>query len=137
VETLSLAPGLPEAIIEHARKGCPQEVCGLIAGRDGLGLHRYPALNVAAMPETRYEVDVNTLARQVEFEDAGLELVAIYHSHPCSPAVPSPADLAEARYPDAAYIICSLERPEAPVLRAFRIRGDDVWEVGLRQALDK
>jgi proteasome lid subunit RPN8/RPN11 len=137
VENLSLAPGLPEGIIEHARSGCPQEVCGLIAGRGGLGLRRYPAVNVAATPETRYEVDVNTLACQVEFEDEGLELVAIYHSHPRSPAVPSPADIAEARYPDAAYIICSLEQPAAPVLRAFRIHGDNMWEVGLRQALDR
>ncbi len=129
---MRLAAGLAAAIVEHARAGYPAEVCGLIAGRDGLGLAIYPGQNIAADPLTRFEMDPLTLARQVTFEDQGLELAAIYHSHPHGPAGPSPTDVAGAAYPEAAYIICDLSGP-APALRVFHIRDGHAWEVGLSE----
>ncbi len=132
METFVLPVGIAEEVLAHAREGYPLEVCGLIAGRQGEGLLAYPAVNVAADPQTQYEVDVDTLARQIEFEDEGLQLAAIYHSHPGSAALPSATDIAQAMYPDAVYIICSLQEASRPVLRAFRIVEDRMWEVGLR-----
>ncbi len=78
-----------------------------------------------------YELDLDTLFRQVEFAEAGLELVAIYHSHPRGPETPSPADVERAFYPDAVYLICSLAERARPVLRGFRIRGGHVTEVSV------
>ena len=64
--------------------------------------------------------------------EAGEELVAIYHSHPNSPAEPSQTDINLAEgWPDTVWIICSLADREEPVLRAFAIDGDAVEEVEL------
>ncbi len=132
MEQFALPAPLATAILRHARAGYPQEVCGLIAGRDGHGLAVYPGRNVSSTPEIAFELDTETLARQIAFEDQGLALVAVYHSHPQGPAAPSPTDIALAYYPDAVQIICSLAQPAAPELRAFRIVEGQVWEVGLR-----
>ena len=115
-----LPPDLAGQIIAHARAGYPEEVCGLISGRDGAALAVHPGRNVSAAPRTAFELDIETLAKQIEFEEAGLELVAIYHSHPHGPDVPSETDVECAAYPDALYLICSLADPGRPVLRAFR-----------------
>jgi proteasome lid subunit RPN8/RPN11 len=40
-----------------------------------------------------------------EIEEEGHQIVAIYHSHPVGPKVPSEMDINEASYPDAAYLI--------------------------------
>jgi proteasome lid subunit RPN8/RPN11 len=64
----------------------------------------------------------------MEFEEQGLELVAIYHSHPAGPEEPSATDVAHALYPEAAAIICSLSGPQ-PRLRAFSIVDDQVTEL--------
>jgi proteasome lid subunit RPN8/RPN11 len=69
-------------------------------------------------------------------EERGWHLLAIYHSHPVSVAYPSARDIAhacyegttEAIFPDTYYIICSLEHPDRPVLRAFRILDGRVHE---------
>ena len=47
--------------------------------------------------------------------------MGIYHSHPRSPAEPSQTDINLAHYPHWTYLIVSLERPEEPVVRAWRI----------------
>jgi [CysO sulfur-carrier protein]-S-L-cysteine hydrolase len=132
MEVFRFAPSLISAIIDHARTGFPEEVCGLIAGHKRLGLELYQARNVAREPRTHFEVDLDTLARQIEFSDRGLDLAAIYHSHPQGPEVPSETDRDAAFYPEAVYIICSLSESE-PVLRGFRIVGSQVWEVSLRE----
>ena len=50
----------------------------------------------------------------------GLEVLGFYHSHPHSPAWPSPTDVAEAAYPDAVHLIVSLDGGVADA-RLFRI----------------
>jgi proteasome lid subunit RPN8/RPN11 len=131
---LVLAGGMREEIIAHALMGFPEEVCGIISGRDGaaVGLHR--GRNVSPRPRTTYEMDVDTLMKQIAFDDAGLMLAAIYHSHPAGPPAPSPTDIARAFYPDSVYIICSLADPAQPSLRGFRIVDGTVWEVALPDA---
>ena len=82
VECLVLARGLAGRMIAHARSGYPQEVCGLVAGRNGAGYEIYPGRNVATDPKNRFQLDPDTLALQAAFADRDLDLVAIYHSHP-------------------------------------------------------
>ena len=115
-----LPPELAEQIIAHSQAGYPEEVCGLISGKDGVAVAVHPGRNVSPTPRTTFELDIETLAKQIEFEEAGLELVAIYHSHPHGPAVPSETDVQRAAYPDALYLICSLADPGRPALHAFR-----------------
>jgi proteasome lid subunit RPN8/RPN11 len=122
----SLPISLYEEIIAHARAGAPEEICGILRGRQTHAFALLRARNIAGERIENYVVDPQTLLRQFEFEKAGDEMVAIYHSHPVSPAYPSATDAWNAAYPDAYYLICSLENDStqaegAPVLRAFRL----------------
>ena len=54
--------------------------------------------------------------------------MGIYHSHPRSPAEPSQTDINLASYPHWRYLIVSLEHPDAPVVRAWRIADGQVKE---------
>lgn len=117
---LHLPPELSGQIIAHALAGYPEEVCGLVSGKDGVAIAVHPGRNISAAPRTTFELDPETLAKQIDFEEAGLELVAIYHSHPHGPATPSEIDVERAAYPDAFYLICDLADPDRPVLRVFR-----------------
>lgn len=129
---LYLPEELAAQILAHAQLGYPEEVCGLVAGRSGCATEVHPGRNISPTPRVAYELDHDTLARMIDFEDAGLELVAIYHSHPAGPEVPSATDIARAAYPDAVYLIVSLAEPTRPVMRGFRIVEGRVWEVELR-----
>lgn len=120
-EQLIVPAAIQADIIAHSRAGWPEEVCGILAGRDGVVTGLLRAANVAADRRLHYTVDPAVLLRQFEFEEAGEEMIAIYHSHPLSPAYPSATDAAQATYPDAVTIICSLQQRQAPVLAGFRL----------------
>ena len=116
-----LARTVYDGIIAHAREGKPEEICGILRGRAGRATQLYRARNLAEDKIDNYDVDPQTLLKQFEFEEAGDEMVAIYHSHPVSVAYPSATDAWNAHYPDTYYLICSLELDDAPALRAFRM----------------
>jgi [CysO sulfur-carrier protein]-S-L-cysteine hydrolase len=117
-------------IVEHARSEAPNECCGMIASRDGEAVRIYPATNAAASP-LRYEIDGAQQYRiQMEIEDSGLDLGAIYHSHTRTEPYPSQTDVNLAFYPDAVYVIVGLAS-EPPDVRAFTIRDGEVYDAEL------
>lgn len=120
-----------EFIVAHAREGKPEEICGILRGKGAVAFEAIRARNVADERIENYTVDPQTLLRQFEFEDAGEEMMGIYHSHPVSVAEPSATDAWNAHYPEAIYFICSLEFDDAPVIRAWRLEDVDAeldWE---------
>ncbi len=126
---LSIARDHLEAILAHAAEGAPDEVCGILAGRDGVVVRVYRGANVAASPRVRYELDPHQqLAILREIEESGQQMVGIYHSHPHSEAFPSRTDLDLAFYPESTYVIVSLAQPDRPVVRAFRLRDGAIEE---------
>jgi proteasome lid subunit RPN8/RPN11 len=121
-----------DEIIEHARFEAPRECFGIIGGLDGdlTELHRmtnvYPGVDF-------YEPEGKELyERYRDLDDRGLEIAAIYHSHPVSPAYPSARDVEYAGWPESVYIICSLEQPDEPELRAFRIVDGGITELAVQ-----
>jgi proteasome lid subunit RPN8/RPN11 len=120
-----------EAIVAHARQEWPRECCGLIAGADGVPAELIRVTNVYP-GEDFFEMEPGELYRQyVAIEERGQEIVANYHSHPVSTAYPSVRDVAHAGWPEIVYLICSLEHPDAPVIRAFRIEDGKIRELNL------
>jgi proteasome lid subunit RPN8/RPN11 len=118
-----------DAIVAHARREWPRECCGLLVGAAGAPVELIEITNVYP-GEDFYEMEPGELYRHyLAIEERGQEIVANYHSHPVSPAYPSPRDVAHAGWPEIAYLICSLERPEAPVVRAFRIEDGAIREL--------
>jgi proteasome lid subunit RPN8/RPN11 len=122
---MRIAQDLYDDIVAHAREEAPNECCGMIASRDGDATKVYRATNVAASP-LRYELDGAEQYRiQMDIDDAGLELGAIYHSHTRTEPYPSQTDINLAFYPDAVYVIVGLAAEE-PDVRAFSIRDGQV-----------
>jgi proteasome lid subunit RPN8/RPN11 len=118
---VKITQDLYDQMLDQARAEAPNECCGMIASRDGEAVKVYPATNAAASPPYAYEIDSSDLFRiQMAIDDAGLDLGAIYHSHPRSEPVPSQTDINLAFYPDAEYIIVGLKGAE-PDVRSFTI----------------
>ncbi len=91
----------------------------------------YRAANAEASP-LRYSIAPDEQFRVMrEIEDAGEELAAIYHSHTKSAAYPSQTDVNLAGWPDAVYVIVSLEDPESPDVRGFWIRDGEISDAEL------
>jgi proteasome lid subunit RPN8/RPN11 len=96
---------------------------------DGDSVEVYRMENVAVHPSGLYVMDpAAQLAVMLGIEEAGLELGAIYHSHPMIRAYPSSIDVSLAYYPDTDYIIVGLTREPIEV-RSFRIVDEEVEEV--------
>jgi proteasome lid subunit RPN8/RPN11 len=136
VKGLALPASLAEELMQHARAELPNEACGLLSGslESGRATRFHPARNVEASP-LRYNVHPEDLVRiTFGIEDAEEELVAIFHSHTRSAAVPSATDRRTAMYPDPFYLLASLSDPDAPpsrALRAWRIHRGQAFEVPL------
>ncbi|MEO5985434.1 MAG: M67 family metallopeptidase [Candidatus Limnocylindria bacterium] len=128
---------LAEKMMAHALRELPNEACGLLGGSlvTSRATSFHPARNAEASP-LRYNVHPDDLVRIVfDVEDAGEDLVAIFHSHTASPAVPSATDRRTAQYPDAFYVLATLadrEADPAVALRAWQIRDGVSSEVPLR-----
>jgi proteasome lid subunit RPN8/RPN11 len=137
---LTISSALADELLAHARAEVPNEACGILAGSltDGRATAYHPARNSEASPYV-YMVHPDDLVRIVlGIDDAGQDLVAIFHSHTHTPAVPSPTDRRQAMYPDAFHLLATLMDADATprqALRAWRIRdadAADAAEVPLR-----
>jgi len=127
---MKLSRPLYDEMVEHARAEAPNECCGMVATSDGQAVKVYRAVNAAASP-LRYEIDGAEQYRiQMDIDDAGHDLGAIYHSHTRSKPYPSQTDINLAFYPEALYVIVGLAGEE-PEVRAFQIRDGRVTEAEL------
>lgn len=116
-------------MIAHCRTCHPDEACGMLAGRDDRITHIYEMTNSEPSPVS-YLMDPGEQFRTMkEMREKGLKLAGIYHSHPHSPAYPSPKDVGLAFYEEAVYVIVSLAEEDNPVVNAFRIVEGKVEEV--------
>lgn len=113
-----------EELIAHAREDAPNECCGYLRLDDGAVGEVFRAENPRRSPYG-YELDGRSLLAANELDDEG-HGVAIYHSHPRSPAEPSQTDINLATYPHWLYVIVSLGG-DADV-RAWRIADGRVDE---------
>ncbi|MFA9444581.1 Mov34/MPN/PAD-1 family protein [Egicoccus sp. AB-alg6-2] len=120
VGTFTMDRATWDALVEHAWSDFPYEVCGLLGVRpDGRCVH-FPIDN-AERSMTYYVMDAKQLLRAMrEIEDEGWEL-AIYHSHTHTQAYPSSTDIRLAAYPEATYLIVTLQDRDHPDIRGFSI----------------
>ncbi|MDE2765310.1 MAG: M67 family metallopeptidase [Chloroflexota bacterium] len=117
-----------DAIIQHALEESPNECCGILAAQGERFVKHYRMTNMERSPY-RYSMDgKELLAAYHEIEDSGWELRVIYHSHTHSPAYPSATDVRLATWPEARYVLVSLQDPARPDIRAFTIADEQVAE---------
>ena len=128
---MQISRQLIDEMVAHAREDDPNECCGMLGGADGSAATLYRAANAEASP-LRYSIDAGEQFRLMrEIEVAGEDLVGIYHSHTRSAAYPSQTDVNLAGWPDAVYVIVSLEDPDSPDVRGFWIREGEIADAEL------
>ena len=114
-----------DAMIAHALKDTPIEACGYLAGINGEVAYDIPMKNTDASnehfsfdPQEQFDAFKKT-------QKEGLRLIAVYHSHPETPARPSEEDIRLAFDPNVSYIIVSLAS-ETPDVKSFIIKNKTV-----------
>lgn len=120
---MRIAQSLIDEMVAHAREDLPNECCGMVGGSDGMATSVIRVENSAASP-LRFEMDPQGQYDALKvIEDGGGELLAIYHSHTKSAAYPSQTDVNQAvNWPDAIYVIVSLEDADAPDVKAYWLK---------------
>lgn len=87
-------------IQQLALAAAPQEICGILFGRNGRVSARRAAKNVANDPLRHFEIDPATLiAAERDQRSGGEPILGYYHSHPAGTVRPSITD-AECAAPD-------------------------------------
>ena len=115
-----------------AQKSPNHEICGLVAMQSGKPSRVYPIKNIAKDPVRRFEMDPQSEIEAFRhIRESGEELFAIFHSHPNSPPVPSSQDLQDIGYPQAYYLIISLDIKGVLEMRAYRLNGEKATAVDL------
>ena len=105
------------AIEDHARRGYPDEVCGVLVGQRAAEMTVEAVIPVTnrerEAPRVRYEIAPEDLLRiQRESRASRQDIVGFYHSHPDHPARPSETDrriAAEGLSDGVAHIVVSVE----------------------------
>jgi len=131
-------------MVAQAVKELPNECCGFLAGRvvteladqahgTSLGqvVERYPLANEAASPVEYFSERANFEAQR-EIHKRGLDILALYHSHPTTDPVPSRKDL-ERNYwgSELVHLIISLKAAE-PLVRGWHLFESEYREADWR-----
>lgn len=135
---------VPRAIynqmISQAFSELPNECCGLLAGvikfplptaidalPGGQVKRFYPLVNASTSPK-EYLSDARGMFEAVrDMRREGIEILAVYHSHPTSAPVPSRTDLERNYSPEVVNLIISLSDGE-PQVRAWWLSEKDYLE---------
>lgn len=124
-DSLVVPAAVLAVVVAHARAVFPAEAVGYLAGAGNVVSHFFPIRNELASP-TAFRTDPrDALAAHKAMRAAGVELLAVAHSHPTTEAVPSRHDLSGNPYGDAVvWLIVGLAAAE-PDVRAWRLTETD------------
>ena len=128
---LKIPNNIFEQILHEANAQLPIEACGILAGTDGQVEKYYKMTNAdesrvhfKLLPDEQFEVIKDIRA-------AGTRMLAIYHSHPDTPARLSQEDIRLALTPGVVYLILSLQQRDEPVLKGFVVEDNKAVEVAI------
>lgn len=129
--TLYLDDCARDSIVQHGEGGYPNEVCGILLGKDIDGRRvirlTMPIENSFEQDE-RYHRFLITPADMFRAEWLArhdrLDVLGVYHSHPNAPAQPSEYDRDHAAWTTWSYVIVSVRDGRAAEIRAWKLRDD-------------
>lgn len=129
MRSLTLTIEKLQKMIAHVDAHAPLEACGLLAGRDSRVESVIEVTNQAQSP-VRFVMDPIEQLHAFEWIDSqGLDLLAIFHSHPAGPETVSPTDIAESAYAVVQIILSRMDGPWRA--RGFWIEDGTYHEVPL------
>ncbi len=112
-------------VFRHAKKDAPIEACGYLGGKDDVVTKCFPMTNIDKSkehfsfdPKEQFKVLKNARAK-------GFEMLAVYHSHPATPARPSKEDIKLAYDPTISYVIASIAGKQETI-ESFKIKNGTV-----------
>jgi proteasome lid subunit RPN8/RPN11 len=127
-DELCIPKGIFDEMIAHCKEAYPNEACGILAGKDDEAVKVYKMDNIEKSPVS-YEFDSREHIKAIrDMRENNHKMLAIFHSHPSSPAYPSAKDVSLAFYEDCIYVIVSLSEKK-PVVKWFLIGEGVIKEI--------
>jgi len=111
------------AIKEQSIEESPDEACGYLAGKGNRVFSRIQMTNIDHSPEHFSFDPKEQFAAIGRARESGYNLIAVYHSHPATPARMSEEDIRLANDTEIVYIIMSLKDE---ITKAFKINAAKV-----------
>jgi [CysO sulfur-carrier protein]-S-L-cysteine hydrolase len=132
-QALLLPRHLVQQLFHLAQASPGSEICGLISAANGSPHRCYPVANVSGDPAHLFDMDAQGQVQALrDMRERGETLFAIYHSHPYAPPEPSARDREYIGYPEACYLIISLNTKGVLEMRAWQAEGDALQERPLK-----
>ncbi len=119
-------------MLEQAKAQSPIEACGILAGSNGRIEKLYKMTNAEQRSDHFMMEPEQQFAVVKDIRSASLEMLAIYHSHPQTPARPSAEDIRLALTPGVIYVIVSLQGTNGPAVKGFQIEDGMITEVPIK-----
>ncbi|MHC4167113.1 MAG: M67 family metallopeptidase [Planctomycetota bacterium] len=126
-----------EDMVDQARSEAPIECCGILAGSGRRVEKLYKMANAENRRDHYMMAPEQQFAAVKDIRSNALDMLAIYHSHPETPARPSAEDIRLAFTPNVVYVILSLLGNNGPVIKGFQIEEGAVNEVAVRITEDQ
>ena len=127
-ESLIISKRIYDEMLSHCKEAYPNEACGILAGKGNEASKIYKMTNTEKSPVSYFMDSKEQFKVMKDLREKNLSMLAIFHSHPSSPAYPSAKDLNLAFYEDSIYIIVSLIESE-PVMKGYLIKEGKIKEV--------
>lgn len=115
-------------MISHCRETFPNEACGILGGSSKEVSKIYKMTNIEKSSVSYFMDSREQFKVMKDMRENNLSMLAIFHSHPSSPAYPSGKDVSLAFYEDAVYLIVSLIEKE-PIVKGFSIKEGNIKEI--------
>jgi proteasome lid subunit RPN8/RPN11 len=132
MKAITLPRAMVNQLLTQAQNNRHHETCGLVSAKQGKPYRVYPVKNIADNTQHLFEMDpVEQINAMKQMRDNQEDLFAIYHSHPDAPAEPSAEDIRQANYPDAVYLIISLNIKGVLEMQAFYLKPEGIQPIEL------
>ncbi len=119
-------------MLKQAEAEAPIEACGILAGSDSKVEKLYKMTNTDKRGDHFMMEPAEQFKVAKDIRSAGLKMLAIYHSHPATPARLSQEDLRLSLTPDVTYVIVSLQDSNCPAVKGFLINEGNITEVPVK-----
>jgi proteasome lid subunit RPN8/RPN11 len=114
-------------IYAHAKETYPYECCGFLLGdfaQGGLVRQVRRATNQNTERNDRFIISGEEFAQtQFAADEAGLDIIGVYHSHPDWPPIPSQTDM-ESAWEEVYYLIASVHEGRPLNTNVWRLSDD-------------
>lgn len=130
---IQIEPNIEQLMLDDARQAFPDECCGFLFGKeegDNRILTDILVVNNSKEGDKRrrFEIAPKDYLKAERYADkTGQTLLAVYHSHPNHPAIPSEHDRVAAQ-PFFSYLIVSVQDGEIGHTRSWRLNDEQQFE---------